>query len=92
MGKDAGTIIIHFMGLLWTKKRFWELIYFKQYIWRPFLSLVMVVEGGGLGDHGILCTFVGDGMREGEITPSQIITEGGWGLPKTAKEKNLKSF
>lgn len=52
----------------------------------------MVVEGGGLGDHGILCTFVGDGMREGEITPSQIITEGGWGLPKTAKEKNLKSF
>ena len=50
--------------------------------------MVMVVEGGGL-DHGILCTFMGDGMRgqEQNITPFKIINEGVGGLG-TTQSKN----
>ena len=52
------------------------------------ISMVMVVEGGGL-DHGILCTIMGDGMRgeEQNITPFKIINEGVGGLG-TTQSKN----
>ena len=46
------------------------------------------MEGGGLG-HGILCTFMGDGMRgpKKKITPFKIITECGGGL-ESMRRKN----
>ena len=46
------------------------------------------VEGGGLG-HGILCTFMGDGMRGAgtKMTPFKITTECGGGL-ESMQRKN----
>ena len=79
------------MGLSGTKKCFRELICFKQYFWRPFSSLAWWWwwKGGGVVVGLVFCAHLWEmEWGRGEITPSQIITEGSGGFQKSLKKKS----